>query len=353
MNISKRFFATGFCISAMVVSHIADTNAQTVPKEPPAQAPVKANFVQEASYDPLAIESTKVKTLELKVQDAQRGRKVPALIYLPSSTDPAPVIIHSHGLGGKKETSSFLGKHWAARGYVAIFLQHPGSDDSIWKDNPPRQVMRALKKAANGENLVLRNGDVRATIDKLEKWNVEADHPLSSRLDLQHIGMSGHSFGAVTTQSVSGQKAYGGNQTDQRIRAAIPMSPSQPRFGDPVKAFRDVKIPWLCMTGTRDEGVIGGATPKTRLEVYKALPDGDKFQLVLHDAEHLVFTETQMKRGPYKGKKRNPNHHPAIKAITTAFWDTYLRKDEAAKAWISDKQSVRGVLEPKDVWQSK
>lgn len=39
----------------------------------------------------------------------------------------------SHGLGGSRSGSAFLGEHWAARSYVAVSLQHPGSDDSVWK----------------------------------------------------------------------------------------------------------------------------------------------------------------------------------------------------------------------------
>jgi predicted dienelactone hydrolase len=56
----------------------------------------------------------------------------------------APVVLFSHGLGGSRTGSVFLGEHWAARGYVAVFLQHPGSDDSIWKDKPWQERMRAM-----------------------------------------------------------------------------------------------------------------------------------------------------------------------------------------------------------------
>jgi len=47
-------------------------------------------------------------------------------------------------------------------------------------------------------------------------------------LDLNRIGMSGHSFGAVTTQNVSGQRTPFGPAlfTDQRIKAALAMSPN-------------------------------------------------------------------------------------------------------------------------------
>lgn len=48
----------------------------------------------------------------------------------------------------------------------------------------------------------------------------------------------------------------------------------------------------------------------------------------------------------------NPNHHRAILAITTAFWDSYLRDDAEAKKWL-DSDAVRGVLEKADQWQKK
>lgn len=349
MNFNRRLLLASICLLLVSPSNFAMANPQTVAKK----SKTVVSLARKPDYDPLKIPNGTIKTLELMIEDVKRNRKYPALVYLPSDSKAAPVIIHSHGLGGQKETSPFLGKHWAARGYVAVFLQHPGSDDSVWKGVSPLKIMGAMKKAASAKNLTLRTGDVKAAIDQLEEWHLTKEHPLEGRLDLKHIGMSGHSFGAVTTQNVSGQKNFGGNKSDPRIRAAIPMSPSVPRIGEPVAAFRAVKIPWLCMTGTKDNSVIGGATSESRLKVFKALPAGDKFELVLHDAEHFVFTETNLKRNQRKKRTRNPNHHTAIKAITTAFWDTYLREDKNAKTWLHSSESVRRVLETKDRWQSK
>jgi hypothetical protein len=41
-----------------------------------------------------------------------------------------------------------------------------------------------------------------------------------------------------------------------------------------------------------------------------------------------------------------------VLALSTAFWDAYLRVDQAARAWL-DGDAVRGVLEAKDRWQRK
>ncbi len=305
---------------------------------------------ESSTYDPLKILDEKIETLELVVEDQNRSREIPLLVYLPKSTEPAAVIVHSHGLGGTKETSPFLGQHWASRGFLAVFVQHPGSDDGIWKNVPALRRMTEMKKAASGQNLNLRTGDVPAIIDQLEVWNADKSHPLYRRFNLERIGMSGHSFGALTTQYIGGQNVLGTPRyADTRIKASIPMSPSAPRIGDANKVFGKVQIPWLCMTGTRDVSVIGDADLESRLSVFPALSAGDKYELVLDEAEHSVFTDRALLNDT---QARNPNHHRAILAISTAFWDSYLRGDAAAKKWLNS-EAVRDVLETKDRWQKK
>ena len=98
-----------------------------------------AGNVCAGNYDPLAVDAAfHPSHVDLTVHDAARNRDIPVRVYLPTNTAPEPVILFSHGLGGSRAGSVFLGEHWAARGYVAVFLQHPGSDDSVWKDEPRR-----------------------------------------------------------------------------------------------------------------------------------------------------------------------------------------------------------------------
>jgi predicted dienelactone hydrolase len=280
------------------------------------------------------------------------------------------VVLFSHGLGGSRENNTYLGKHWAARGYVVVFLQHPGSDESVWKDARPLRRMAAMERAANFENFMLRVKDVSAVLDWIEEWNgltestggkVPSPQPspkgrgssvLAGRLDLDRLGMSGHSFGAVTTQAVSGQTFLRGRAslTDARIKAAIAFSPSGARDGlDPAESFGRVKIPWMLMTGTKDEAVIGKVDVKSRLSVFPALPPGGKYELVLDKAEHSAFNERPL---PGDKENRNPNHHRVILALSTAFWDAYLREDARAKTWLHG-DGPRKLLEAGDRWQWK
>ena len=285
-----------------------------------------------ADYDPLRIEGPKPEYRDFTVHDDARSRDIPFRVYLPATSEPAPVVLFSHGLGGSRQGNPYLGEHWAGRGYVVVYVQHPGSDDGVWKDLPPAKRLAAMQKAVGLDNFLLRCKDVSVTLDQLERWNKTEGHELAGRLDLDHIGMSGHSFGAVTTQALSGQTyAIGGKFTDQRIKAAVAMSPSAPRQGDPKQSFSAVSIPWMLLTGTNDESVIGNSDAKSRLAVFPALPPGSKYELVLDKAEHSAFSDRAL---PGDVEPRNPNHHRAILALTTAFWDAYLRGNAEAKAWL-------------------
>ena len=306
-----------------------------------------------ATYDPLKtdIGGEKIETLDTSFSYGRNARTVPVLFYLPDSRKPAPVIVFSHGLGGSRNGSAYLGKHWARRGYVVAFIQHPGSDASVSKDLPPLKRMPALKKAANLRSTLDRTRDVPALLDKLEQWNGSKSHQLNRRIDLEKVGMSGHSYGAATTQAISGQSNRRGSQRfqERRIKAALPMSPSVPQNAPAETAFGKVNIPWLLMTGTKDGSPLRDMAPSERLRVYPALPRGQKFELVLWNAEHSAFTERRL---PGDRTRRNPNHHKAILAISTAFWDSYLRDDSRARAWL-EGDCVKSVLEARDRWQLK
>lgn len=304
-----------------------------------------------AQYDPLAVPpGAEAQIGDYTVSDAARSREIPVRVYLPETAGPAPVVLFSHGLGGSRRGCAYLGEHWSARGYAVVFLQHPGSDDSVWRTEPLGERMAAMERASSSQNFLLRVGDVPAVLDQLDAWNRQPGHALAGRLDLARVGMSGHSFGAVTTQAVSGQSAgpAGRRFTDPRIRAAIAFSPSSARRGDPAAAFGSVTIPWMLMTGTKDTAPIGNADVASRLNVYPHLPATiDKYELVLDNAEHSAFADRGL---PRDREKRNPNHHRAILALSTAFWDAHLREDPAARAWLHGP-GPRSVLEGPDRWQ--
>jgi len=325
-----RFLLAMACLGVVAMAHAAD---------PP--------------YDPLAVESPAVlpAPVDLDVVDDARERTIPVRVWLPSHARPAPVILFSHGLGGAREGNAYLGRHWSARGFCVVFLQHAGSDEAVWRDLPFPERLPALRKAVNLSTTLDRYRDVPAVLDRLEAFNGEAGGPLAGRLDSARVGIAGHSFGAVTAQGVTGQRTADRRMpfTDRRIGAALLMSPSLPRIGDGATAFGGVAIPWMIMTGTEDDSPVGNATPESRREVFAALPTGGKYELVLFQGEHQAFGDRVL---PGSKRPRDPNHHRVVLALSTAFFDAFLRGDEQARAWL-ESDAPRSVLADGDLWQWK
>jgi len=309
-------------------------------------------FSIRAESGPESANVSQVKTITLEPVDAKRARKVPIKIYLTPSKEVKPVIVFSHGLGGSRDGNPYLGNHWAKNGYAVVFVQHAGSDRAVWESVAPAERMNALKKAAGVQAAIDRLFDIPFILDQLEKWNADESHELSSKLDLDHIGMCGHSFGAVTTMGLVGQKYPGDfSMPERRFDAFLPMSP-QPAIGrSPKESFGHLGLPILCMTGTKDGSPIDPTMkPEKRREVFEASPEGDKFQLVLEGADHFVFSDG----GGIISTPRNPNHHPVILETSTRFWDAYLKGDSSAKAWLqSDAPGKIEAMASEDVWEWK
>ncbi|MEZ6189710.1 MAG: hypothetical protein R3C45_00285 [Phycisphaerales bacterium] len=290
----------------------------------------------------------KVETISDTWVDAARdGREVPVKAYLPADAQgPRPVIIFSHGLGGTRDGYGYLGEFWASHGYVSVHLQHLGSDDAVWRDAKLGQRMSAMRKATTDlSNSLNRPLDVTFAIDRLEALNREADSPWFGRLDLEHIGMAGHSYGAFTTMAIAGQAFVGrGGQTsnlaDERVDAAIAMSPQAPRNKKHYDAsYAEIAIPLFVMTGTDDTSPIGSTSVADRRVAFDHTPGpaegGPEVYLVTFThGDHMIFSG-RPRRGfdpPAGGDDKVFQAH--ICQSSLAFWDAYLTGDEASREWL-------------------
>jgi predicted dienelactone hydrolase len=281
--------------------------------------------------------SLQVETLLDDWTDQARNRKVPVKIYYPKTGEgPFPVILFSHGLGSTRERYAYLGRHWASFGYVSVHVQHKGSDADIWKGTlRPR---RAIRRAAKDPKACLtRPPDISFAIDQMEKMN-QQQTLLRGRLDLDHIGMAGHSFGGFATLAVAGQVFVGadGKQftlADQRIKAAIVMSPSAPmKRAQRTNSFDQITVPGLHMTGTEDSSPLGLTTKADRRTPYDRISGADQYLITFQGADHAIFTDQERFFG--SGEKDHL-FRELIRISSTVFWEAYLRNDVRAKAWMA------------------
>ncbi len=285
----------------------------------------------------------KVAVLEGEWRDARRDRVVPWLIRYPEGiTGAAPVVIFSHGLGGSRRGAVYYAEHLASHGYVVVMVQHPGSDVSIWRNIRPdlANVDRAALARVTADPMVTINRflDIPFALDQLTAMTA-APGPLHGLLDMRRVGMSGHSFGAVTTQAMAGQVYPNGRSLPEpRFKAFLAMSPSPSRDGNNDKAFRGLTRPFLSLTGTEDSFTIRPDESDAEVVAGRQQPfahvAGPAMLVLLTGGDHMVFSGRQEVGGA--PRPNDARHRQIILAASLAWWDAWLKDDPKALAYLHD-----------------
>ncbi|MFM1989185.1 MAG: hypothetical protein RJA99_2142 [Pseudomonadota bacterium] len=299
----------------------------------------------------------RVAVLDLELRDETRARTLPLRLRVPqpcAADTRRSLVLFSHGLGGSRAGGAAWGEHWASHGFAVAHLQHPGSDESLWRDRPVGSRSGALREGMGAERYVDRLRDVPAVLDALDAR--VATTPSLACIDVSRVGMSGHSFGALTTQAIAGQRlprpgagaAPWGREP--RVVAAVAFSPSLRDGPMGRDAFAELDVPFLSVTGSRDGDVAGtGATPEVRRAVHDALPPAVRRLLWLEGADHMVFNGGPPRPGPPEAPGDDRRVQRVTAAVTLAFWFATLSGDPAALAWL-DGGGPRALLGPGDAW---
>ncbi len=279
-------------------------------------------------------------------RDAARNRTVPVLIRRPAASilagaGPAPLVLLSHGLGGTREGLAYLSAALATAGYVAVHLQHHGSDAAIWQGaSDTRGAMGAAAMSPGAA--AARLGDVVFALDHL----LAGEEPLlRGAIDPARIAVAGHSYGAWTVSHMLGERlplgGWGLSLPDRRLQAGIALSPIPPLpipvFGVPASvAFGGISAPILHVTGAPDwrARTVGFRT---------ATAPG--VLAVLDGAVHASFAG----EAEIGGRWNDPTYQPRVAGLCRLFLDAVLREDAAARVAL-----LRGDgLAPRDTVEGK
>ncbi len=304
--------------------------------------------------------------------DRARARDIPFRLYLPldsaessdaSSGGPRPVILFSHGLGGSREASPWLGHALAQNGYYAFFLQHPGSDSALLagahgEEDSRRRLLQATLTPGIAHD---RFGDIPAVLDQLVTMN--AAGPLAGRLDLERIGTAGHSLGARTVLAAAGQWLPGAGLSfkDARIRAGMALSPNipigpglpagtSPEDIDLTGIYDAIDIPILHITGTQDGMPLGEGDfdPAIRLLPFRHMDRSPQYLLVLAGATHTTFS-SRLRGG--REDMADMRHAQSVATAAVLFFDAWLKDDDEARGVLAD--SFAAGLAPGDLFLCK
>lgn len=275
--------------------------------------------------------------------DSARGdRPVKYKIYYPDieSDAPLPVIIWSHGLGGTQDGAGFVGRFLASHGYVHIHIGHEGTNDSLWRNKPGHPWDNIRKAKIPWEDVLNRYNDVPYAIEQIKSLDIPVN------LDMDQMGMSGHSFGALTTQIMSGQLT--GNPEPISLKndsftASIAYSPVpntrlRPENVPVEEVYGDITLPMLHFTGSEDHSPIDGPIQHLRDELFDIAGRSDALQMsvILDGADHMVFNGSRGQLPAYDGVEL---HKDQIKIIALAWWDKFLKDDANACQWLRNNVS--------------
>lgn len=135
----------------------------------------------------------------LYLYDKSRNREFYVIVYKPQRYLPGktPVVVFSHGLASRPEDFAEQAKHLASYGYVVALPDHPGSDY-----NRARSLLEGFNRNVFAlDEFINRPKDISYVIDELQRRNQSV---FAGRLNLDAVGVAGHSFGGYTALAVAG-----------------------------------------------------------------------------------------------------------------------------------------------------
>jgi predicted dienelactone hydrolase len=208
-----------------------------------------------------------------------------------------PVIVFSHGNGNNAIDHAYLLEALASYGYIVAAPDHLNDtqDDSridFINGLAGAPVLPCFDGAkwpslcahtSVSESMIERFHDVQAILDTLPSW-------FGHRVDMDRVGMMGHSRGSVTTLAVAGGStdlgfsALTGEDGRPRIKALLVLSIGTADVASHVN-FQGITVPTLLLSGDLEPAPLQAESKAA----FMAIASTDKQRLVIHNATHRHF----------------------------------------------------------------
>jgi dienelactone hydrolase len=295
-----------------------------------------------APPEPASPGPARVEVQQLELHTAA-DRRVPIRVAYPDRGRGLPIVLFSHGAYSSKDDYAPILDAWAERGYVVVAPTHPDS------------TKMGTKRGENTRNAQpSRLEDMKLVLDR---WTeIEGRVPaLQGRVDVERVAATGHSFGGWIAQTLggatTGDPAGGATiDTGRDPRVDVVIVFAGPGVLQPVLRpadFAALRTPALVTVGTNDLAQTPDASGyEFRRQPFDLAPSGDKFLLVLRDADHYL--------GGMVGRDdlpKSPNGEAYVQTfneVSLAFLDAYLKNDAKAREVLGrDRAGEFGRIERK------
>ncbi|OIB00929.1 carboxylic ester hydrolase [Paenibacillus sp. LC231] len=271
---------------------------------------------------------------------------------LSSMEQEYPILIFSHGMTGFRNQNTFQIEELASHGYIVVGIDH--AYDAAATVYPDGREVLINKHQLSGfealdEHMTLWTQDVSFILNRLEQLNRQDEQDrFTGRLDLERIGMFGHSYGGATAAQML--------LKDSRIKAAINMDGTL--YGEPIPST-GLNKPYLQMNGEKsidkskfdnslDQAMVQSGHTREYYEDFweetvkrrmNALQGGGYAMTIPHTS-HMSYTDFHLFSPLLPNPGEDPEAvHRIINEVSVAFFDQHLKgirhkaMDELAKKY--------------------
>lgn len=250
-----------------------------------------------------------------------------------------PLLIFSHGNGGMRSQSTFWCDHMASHGYIVVAPDHTRNACATSFDGK----VIPYDNEGRPQAALDRPKDVSFLIDQIGQLGADAKSRFFGKVDLENIGVAGHSFGGFTAMAVQA--------VDHRVDAIAPMAGVVPEFT--TASTR----PLLLFVATEDDtiGEEGNAGARAYFDATKA----PKYLVEMRDAGHYTFSDmdqinphwgdgagsgTRITNGEPLKYLSMDTAHALANGYSTAFFNKFLKQDQSLEAYLSANQKEEALI---------
>lgn len=247
-----------------------------------------------------------------------------------------PLVLISHCHSCTRLSNATTATMLASHGFVTLSVEHLG--DTLW------ETLDGMEAPIDGPTVELRAADMRFVLDQVEAGAT----PISDVADLEHVGVLGHSMGAVT----AGRTAM----LDARIDAAGALAAPMENALTPGVDLDQLTVPLFFLVAGEDNSITELGNILLRNNFRDAPVPAWKIELP--DAGHwsvsdLVGIIPAFEPGCRYGVRQTDGtdfeYTPPVvarditSAYVTAFFAATLRDDAGARAYVSTASTSFGV----------
>ena len=253
--------------------------------------------------------------------------KANSISDIPALSGSFPVVLFSHGLGGMRAQNTVQAEELASRGYVVVAPDHQyDANVSLYPDNSSADYLSNVPKNSSEEEwwnirinqLNKRTGDIHFVLDKLlEIQNGSISTHISGKLDLDNIGIFGHSYGGATS--------IWSTMLDDRIDACLVYDAWFLPLPDSILTMGMDK-PFLHLGRTKWENPVNYQNLDTLLLYSK----NSHYKLEVVNANHFDFTDIPQyshlaQKFKITGKIQKEEMKDIMNTVTLDYFDYFLK----------------------------